>query len=559
MFIVKLINGNVETEIHGETEKLNSGSIVKGINTIDSFTFKILPSNAGFNLINDYKTIVSVYNTNKRRYEFWGRVLYSSTAMETSGLIVKDVTCESFLGFLCDSQQLYVEEQNWSVTGLLQHLIDCHNSMLEEYKHFTLGNVTVTDANDNLYCGIQRENTFDCIKKKLIDVLGGELQFRISDNTIYLDYLTEIGETKATKIALSKNIKSITKDVDPTAYITRLIPLGCKLTIEETTTDENGNENTQTVESEQRLDISSVNDGKIYIDDETAIEKYGVHIGYIEFDEVTDASNLLRKGQEWLVNNNKVQIKYSIDALDLSLLGLDIDDFQVHNFHPIENALIGVNDVARIIKKTIDVCEEIKSKIEVGDNFKTLSDLQIEQAGKIADVSNNVEKIESDYVKNNTLVQETTKLSSLISQTVDNILLTCQEVYTKQSVTEELRESIATQLSVMSDEILMNFTTTTEQIENVNGDMQTRFTEISEYIRFSGGTITLGKVGNEITLTLENDVINFKKNGVVFGSWDGENFYTGNIIIRLNERFILGNFGAFPRSDGSVMWLKVGG
>ena len=51
----------------------------------------------------------------------------------------------------------------------------------------------------------------------------------------------------------------------------------------------------------------------------------------------------------------------------------------------------------------------------------------------------------------------------------------------------------------------------------------------------------------------------FKKNGVQFGLWDGENFYTGNIIIGVNERAQFGNFAFVPRSDGSLSFLKVGG
>lgn len=46
---------------------------------------------------------------------------------------------------------------------------------------------------------------------------------------------------------------------------------------------------------------------------------------------------------------------------------------------------------------------------------------------------------------------------------------------------------------------------------------------------------------------------------VAFGSWDGNDFYTGNIVVKLNERAQLGNFAFVPRSDGSLSFLKVGG
>ena len=388
MYIVEILNGQEVTEIHGEKAKLKSGNIVKGINTIDSFTFAMLPSNPGFKLLNEFQTLVSVFNTNRNRYDFMGRVLYPQDSMDEKGLIQKSVTCESFMGFLCDSQQPYVSERNWTVNGLLQYILDAHNSQVEEYKHFTLGEVTVEDPNDNLYLGIQRKNTWETLKEKLIDNLGGEMRFRVVDGVIYLDYLKEIGATLATSIELSRNMKSITKESDPTAFITRLIPLGSKLTIEETTTDEEGNETTQIVETEERLDISGVNGGKNYIDNAEAIAKYGIHVGYVEFDGVTDASNLLKKGTAWMIENNRVQVKYAVTALELSLLGLDIDDFNVYNYHPLKNPLLGIDDVGRIIKKNIDICEEVKSTIEIGDNFKTLTDIQFEQSQNVADLSN---------------------------------------------------------------------------------------------------------------------------------------------------------------------------
>lgn len=414
MYIVNITTGNLTITIHGDQQKLKSGKVNKGINTIDSFTFSILPDNPGFNLINEFSTLVTVYNTNKYRYEFIGRVLYAETTMDEGGLITKSVTCENILGYLCDSWQIYTETQNWTVSGMLQHLIDCHNSQVEEYKHFKLGTITAKDSNDNLYQAVQRENTWDAIKSKLLDKIGGELQVRVEEDGMYLDYLEQIGEEKRTEIAMSVNMKAITREQDPTAFVTRLIPLGAKLS--------------EDSDSEQRLDISEVNNGSIYIDDAQAIEVYGVHVGVVEWDDVTEAGNLLSKGETWLKENNKVQVKYSITALDLSLIGLAYDDFCVGNTHPIKNALIGIDDLARITTQAIDVCEPTRSTIEVGDNFKTLSDIQREQAEQLKAATNGVKKLEEtvapDFEKINQRITELEEdFSSEITQLADSIKL----------------------------------------------------------------------------------------------------------------------------------------
>lgn len=441
MYIVSIQNGDTVTQIHNSDNKLSSGKVTKGINTIDSFQFTMLPSNAGFNEIYDYTTLVTVYNTNRARYEFYGRALYSEDEMSDSGDIKKDVICESFLGFFCDSQQEYVEEQNWTVNGLLEHIINMHNSQMESHKQFTIGEVTVTDPNDNLYCGIQRENTWDALKKKLINTLGGEFRFRVVDGMLYLDYLVEIGGLSQTKIEMSKNMKSIVREKDPSEIVTRLVPLGCKLK----TVDDEGSE----TETEYRLDVSEVNDGKKYIDDETAIALYGIRVGIVEYDDVTVASTLLAKGRDWLEKNNKIQVSYNITALDLSLIGLEIDDFDVCNYHVVDNPLLGINDTARIIKKTIDICEEVKSTIEFGDNFEKMSEALIRQ-------SNAVGAMSEVYVTNASFTNAITNTTTLINQTEENVNLTLNGINDRMSELEYEIDEISVRVGTSDHTQLTN-------------------------------------------------------------------------------------------------------
>ena len=426
MYIVSIQNGSNVAEIQNEHYKLFSGKVVQGINGIDSFTFSILPDNPAFGALNDFTTLVSVYNLARQRYEFQGRVLYTSPQMSDEGLLTQEAVCESYLGFLCDSQQEYTSNWNWTAVGLLMHFIDAHNAQVEDYKHFQVGEVDVIDMADKLNgIEVQRGNTWESIKKYLIDELGGEIRFRQENGVNYIDYVKQAGEVKSTEIALSKNMKSIVKEKNPSAFITRLIPLGAKI--------KNGDGD----ETEQRVDITSVNNGLNYIDDDEAIAVYGLHVGFVEFDGVTDPEDenynssedvskpsvVLRKGEDWLKENNKVSIKYSITALDLSLIGLDADDFEVFNTHPLKNSLLGINDTGRIHKKTIDVCDDTKTSIEIGESFKTLSELQREQMVSLGALNNNVANIIRNYVPNQRLVSVTRELKSLIEQTEDRITL----------------------------------------------------------------------------------------------------------------------------------------
>lgn len=97
-----------------------------------------------------------------------------------------------------------------------------------------------------------------------------------------------------------------------------------------------------------------------------------------------------------------------------------------------------------------------------------------------------------------------------------------------------------------------------------------QYNEIRKYITFTKDGIKISSDSTydnpdnpdnpdtkHLTLTLDNDAIKFENNGVVIGRWDGSNFYTGDIVIELNQRAQFGNFAFVPRSDKSLMFLKV--
>lgn len=84
-----------------------------------------------------------------------------------------------------------------------------------------------------------------------------------------------------------------------------------------------------------------------------------------------------------------------------------------------------------------------------------------------------------------------------------------------------------------------------------------KYNEIYKYMRFTVNGIEIGSSTNPLKLTLDNEAIKFENNGKVIGRWDGSNFYTGDIIVELNQRAQFGNFAFVPRSDKSLMFLKV--
>lgn len=389
MYKVTIINDGVETVIHSpyvNELKLESGKIKKEINKIDSFEMSFYLNNPAYGKIKPLKTLVNVLNLKTNKYEFEGRVLGPSKNMDSSGLFDESYECEGELGYLHDSQQKHREFRG-SPKELLVELLNYHNSQVETYKQFQIGNVTVIDPNDYIYLYTSAEkDTFDTIKEKLIDRLGGELQIRKENGVRFLDYLVEVGEQKDTEIILAKNLISMSVDVDPTEIITRLTPLGARIESEdETATDA----------SEARLTIESVNNGVPYIDSEELKAEFGIQGGSVTWDDVTDPNNLLSKGRTYLSSQKTSLNQYKIAALDLFLIGLDIDYLDVGNSHPVKNPIMGIDERLRIIGKSININEPHNSDLTIGDKFKTLSEYQNEankSAQKAVDLQNAVNR-----------------------------------------------------------------------------------------------------------------------------------------------------------------------
>ena len=365
MYEVKIINNKEETIINsvGASQYVPriTGSCKFGINTIDSFTFTIFPNNDGYNLIYPLKTLVEVKNLNTNNVEFEGRVLLQTPKMDSSGIIYKTVVCESYLGYLNDSVQSYETISGVSAEELFKKIINNHNSQVENSKKFIIGEIKIgTSSSDNEDRYLNYEKTFDSINKNLIERFGGELRVRKAGDNIYIDYIKEIGEKKNTVIALANNLIAIEQEKDPSEIITRLIPVGAKL------------EN-----SDERLTITNINGGINYVEDEEAIKEFGVIVDTVNFDDITEAIELLNKAKSYLKENNKIKKKYKIDALDLSTIDLNFDSFEVGNTYRVINSLMNIDEELRIIEKTLDINSPQNSSLTFGDKFEDIKDYQL--------------------------------------------------------------------------------------------------------------------------------------------------------------------------------------
>lgn len=531
MYDVYIINDTNQELLHTRSltsqrvnYKIKNAVITLGINAIDTFTFKIFPNNPQFNKLFSFSTKVIVKNLKNKNYDFYGRVAKTVIAMDSDGTIYKSITCESRLGYLCDTLTGYYPEQYWNVKnntynssgtlkrrGVLEYIINLHNKKQPDEKKIYIGDVTIEDTNDELYFGMQQHsNAWTAIKEKLIEHLGGEIALRDgNDGKLYLDYKKEIGEVKSTRIALKHNMQKLNKEIDPTAFITRLYPLGEKIKKKVKNKDGTYSE----VETDERITCANANNGIPYIDDEIGIKAYGIIEGYRIYDHVAKPKTLLNHGKVFLSENNKVKQKYVINALDLSLIGADIDSFDVGNYYPVVNKLIGIDDTLRVIKKTINLDNPEVSQLEIGDKYSTLTELEQKKKTDLKnELLSNISTVENNT--NYNIEQNKDYLTSLINQFSDRIEQMIKEETVSVKDFNTYKKTVSTDLTQTKDSFNFTFKTVEENIKNLNGIVSTNQNTLVKYIRFEDGNIIFGIVGNEVLLKETNDRISFLQNDI---------------------------------------------
>lgn len=306
-----------------------SGKLTTALNKAGSFTFTIPPSNPCYNSIHLMKSVVTIMD--EQTEIFRGRVLKAPRDFNNH----KEVYCEGWLACLLDSLVRPYNSRG-SVEARLRVYIAQHNQMVEPEKQFVVRTVTVTDPNDYIVrASADYPRTWDEIQAKLIKLLGGYIRYERArgqgaqaDNRFnYIDYIADYNSISNQTIEFGRNLLSFEEYITAENVYTAIIPLGAK--------DE---------ETEQRLDITSVNDGLDYLVNQQAAAIFGTIWHTETWNDVTIASNLKTKAQAELDKNVSASVSLKMNAFDLHILDVNTDSFQVGDRVRVISLPHGVDD-----------------------------------------------------------------------------------------------------------------------------------------------------------------------------------------------------------------------
>ena len=318
-----------------------------------SMSFIIPPDNAMYDDIDRLKSIITVYQDNEELFR--GRVLHDDKDFYNR----KNVYVEGELAFLLDSPVRPYEFKG-DIPALFKKFINGHNSSVEEEKQFEIGKITVTDSNNYINrSNSNYSNTFDEIKDKIINTHGGYLRARSENRKRYIDLIEEYENINNQIIEFGVNLLDISQYITAEDVFTCLIPVGA------------ADENTGT-----RLNIKSVNNNKDYLEDEDAVSLFG-RIWKIEtWDDVTIASNLLRKGKEFLKNGIEMAVSLTVKAVDLHLINVNTEKIKLGDKIRVISKPHKIDRYFTCTKITLDLVNPDKSVYTLGNSFTTLTEKQ---------------------------------------------------------------------------------------------------------------------------------------------------------------------------------------
>jgi hypothetical protein len=410
---------------------LSAGKLTLSESDIDNAELTVNVKSSLFGKIQPFQTHINVLQDNK--LIFRGRALKPTRAMISSGEFQQTITFESILSYLLDSVQRFKEVHNTTPAQFFTDLIDVHNSQVPTYKQFKVGKVDVTNSTDNVYRYVEYDNTYDTIKSKLIDRLGGYLVLRVESDGNYLDYLQNPGADHTdTPIMVGKNLKSSSVQIDPTAIITRLVPLGA--TIEPTSTENNSSA------AYPRVNVSSVNGGKDYIDIPDLQSEFGIVNGNQIWEDVNDSKILLTKAKDWIASQKAATESWTIEAVEL--LDSRFESFKVSDRYQFVNDLVAERQYLRVIQKDIDFTKPQSSSLTIGEKSVRLTDYQLENQKAAKEISQFNTKINSQQNKIVTL-SDTIKKAQQTIETQQDAIKTLSDDKTKiDSRLDELAKKI---------------------------------------------------------------------------------------------------------------------
>lgn len=337
---------------------LTNPHLVMEENCAGSFEFDMPPDHPQINAVKRLKCEISVYRDGE---EIWaGRPVEETTDFYG----VKHVYCEGLLSALFDTTQPPSERHDISVIDFMDAMLKIHNSQITPtYRWRPFFRAGIVTVKENLYRYTNFEETLTCINEKLVKRLGGHLRMRRKDGNdpfnFLLDYLKDYPTQSTQVIRFGQNLLDYSKNFDASGLATVIVPLGAR-------------QEEKDIEAlEKYLDVASVNGGSIYVQDDALVGLYGKIVKVVHWDDVTTATELLKKAKLYLSEMQYENMQLEVKAVDFHLADEGVPAINLLDEIRVVSAPHGLDKFFPVTKLDIQLDQPENTIITLGTVVKT--------------------------------------------------------------------------------------------------------------------------------------------------------------------------------------------
>ena len=420
---------------------------------------------------------------------------------------------EGSLSYLTDSYvpKVKVEE---TIRALFTRYVNEHNSRVEDYKKFTVGQITIDNA-DTEKVKVDNDGyryTADAIQNDLIDSYGGYLRTRYENGVRYLDYLKDYGHKTTQTIEYKKNLIDFALEVNPEDVFTYLIPTG-----------------------DSNLKINDVNNGKDYIEVEGAKAKWGNKYLLKSFSGISNASTLLKEAKQYIKNHyEELPESLEITAIDLKLLGVNVESIHVGDVVRVTSTPNGVDKDYTCSAISYNLSQFGKTKYTLG---KPKQDFTKKYNQNSSRTSSSINDTNSSLGRTNGRLSETqSKLEKYITATDDTLALMHENILLNANHIEANAEQIELNATLNADK----FTQVSVELDAINATLKLKAEAEDVEKNFNSVEVKLDAMAGEIALKASTEDVNGQINDVnlTLNSHDGRITANANNIIELNSQLV---------------------
>lgn len=381
-------------------------------------------------------------------------------------------------------------------------ILSQHNAQVTAEQQIKPGVITVSDQNNYITRSSEEYATaMSTISDKLIkSALGGYLLIRYEDDGNYLDYYAALPLTNTQSVEFAENLLDLSSETDGTNIYTAILP-----------------------EGKDGLTIEALPDGDLTDDlvksgltiySKSGMVTYGRITRHIKWDDVTVAANLQTKAKAALADNGlSMPETITCKAVDLGWQD-GIQHFRVGRMTALFSTPHGYSASYPLMELAPDILDPGNTQITLGATQQTYTGAQIDAKRETDKRIESTRQEISERVDESSsqVIQATHQQITDLQQNVNSIILSALENYVETGDFDSYKEEVSTKLSVLTDQLSIDITKVTERIDKVDGDLQSKYSEITKAFRFTSDGLIIGETGNEILLRLDNDVLQFVRN-----------------------------------------------